>query len=98
MAAAPAIKRTWFLALLLLAYRKITGEKSEHGSAAAADGEDIDVNDADDASGTSSDAPGSGTATPKEGAGANGSNGALKGGRVATSMAGGRRRKTVRKK
>ncbi|KAJ3529210.1 hypothetical protein NM688_g7883 [Phlebia brevispora] len=85
-AVAPSIKRTWFVALLLKAYGKIVRRESAPDNASGEDGGDID--EKDDASGTTSDTPTSGTATPKDGA-----NGAAKGGRVATTMAGGRRRK-----
>ena len=95
MTVAPAVKRTWFVALVLIAYHKITGGKSENAETTDRDGEDIDASEIDDGSGTSTDGPASGTTTPKGGASANGS---LKSGKVATSMAGGRRRKTVRKK
>lgn len=83
-AVAPSISGTWFLTLISKLYAKIIKRKSS--DSVNADGEDID--EADDASGTASDAPGSGTTTPKE----------AKGGRMATSMAGGRRRKAVRKR
>ena len=90
-AVVPSIKRTWFLAMLAQLYDKIIHGQSAHDDVDANDMGDID----DDASGTASDAPVSGTVTPKEKE--NGS-GAVKGGRVATTMAGGRRRKAVRKK
>ncbi|KAF7793655.1 hypothetical protein EIP86_004770 [Pleurotus ostreatoroseus] len=91
-AVVPSIKRTWFLAMLAQLYDKIIHGQSAHDDVDANDMGDID----DDASGTASDAPASGTVTPKEKE--NGS-GAVKGGRVATTMAGGRRRKaTVTKK
>lgn len=90
-AVAPSIKRTWFLAMLSQTYDKITYQLYAQGQANTGATDDIDD---DDASGTASDAPASGTVTPKEnGAGA----GAAKG-RAATTMAGGRRRKVVRKK
>ena len=96
---APSIKGTWFLALAALAYEKIANRRSEQEGAAESDAIDDDEG-TEDASGSASEAPASGTSTPKETASVNGASGVnAKGGRVqATTMAGGRRRKTVRKK
>ncbi|KAI0719576.1 DnaJ-domain-containing protein [Cerioporus squamosus] len=79
----------WFLSLVTGLVSKVTRrDGSAIESTGSAEGED-----SDDASGTVSDAPGSGAATPKEGSGS------LKNGRAtATTMAGGRRRKAVSKK
>lgn len=98
-AVAPSIKGTWFLALAALAYEKIANRRSEQEGAAEGDAIDDDEG-TEDASGSASEAPASGTSTPKETASVNGASGVnAKGGRVqATTMAGGRRRKTVRKK
>ncbi|KAH9853494.1 DnaJ-domain-containing protein [Lenzites betulinus] len=87
-AVAPSIKRTWFLGLVTRLAQKVRGDE------AAIDGagkEQEGGEESDGGSGTASDAPGSGTVTPKEGGGA-------KSARAATMMAGGRRRKVVRKK
>ncbi|KAI0349414.1 DnaJ-domain-containing protein [Trametes cingulata] len=92
-AVAPSIKRTWFLSLVTSLLRKAAkrdGAKIEDANAEPEGAGD----DSDEGSGTASDAPGSGTVTPKEGGAAGGS----KNGRAATTMAGGRRRKAVRRK
>ena len=92
-AVAPSIKRTWFLSLVTGLLGKVAGRDGaiEGAGQEGAAGED----DSDDASGVSSDAPGSGTATPKEGS----DSGRSRNGRIAaTTMAGGRRRKAVKKK
>ncbi|KAI0375616.1 DnaJ-domain-containing protein [Pilatotrama ljubarskyi] len=92
-AVAPSIKRTWFLSLvtgLLSEVAKRDGAKIEDASAVPEGAGD----DSDDGSGTTSDAPGSGTVTPRDGSTSGGS----KNGRAATTMAGGRRRKVVRRK
>lgn len=89
----PALKRTWFLALIIMLFDKMT-KRASH----VTEDEDVsangDLEDSDTAPGTSSDARGGGDATskgpPRPG---------TKGGRVAaTTMAGGRRRKVVRKR
>ena len=92
-AVAPSIKRTWFLSLVTGLLGKVAGRDGaiEGAGQEGAAGED----ESDDASGVSSDAPGSGTATPKEGS----DSGRSRNGRIAaTTMAGGRRRKAVKKK
>ena len=90
-AVAPSIKRTWFLSLVTGLLGKVTrrdGTSIEGTSPEEADGED----ETDDGSVASSDVPGSGAATPREGGGTGGG----KNGRaVAATMAGGRRRKGV---
>lgn len=74
-------------------YAKVRGGASATGSEDSVDPED-DLDDSESASGTVSDAPGSGTVTPnKRKTRVTTSNAP-----VQTSMAGGRRRKTVRKK
>ncbi|PCH41045.1 DnaJ-domain-containing protein [Wolfiporia cocos MD-104 SS10] len=84
----PSIKRTWFVALVLALYVKVA-RRTDHQS----NGEDAlgDSEEADDAS--ASETPRSGTTTPKE-AGMS----QVKASRVPTTMAGGRRRKVVRKR
>ena len=92
-AVAPSIKRTWFLSLVTGLLGKMAGRDGRIASA----GQDgaVAEDESDDASGVSSDAPGSGTATPKEGS----DSGRSRNGRIAaTTMAGGRRRKAVKKK
>ncbi|KAI1795210.1 DnaJ-domain-containing protein [Ganoderma leucocontextum] len=91
-AARPSIKGTWFLSLVTGLLGKVAGRDGAIGSGQeGAAGED----ESDDGSGISSDVPGSGTATPKEGNNAGGS----RNGRIAaTTMAGGRRRKVAKKK
>ncbi|TBU45074.1 DnaJ-domain-containing protein [Dichomitus squalens] len=94
-AVAPSIKRTWFLSLVTGLLRKVA--RRDGGTIESSLGQDAtaDEGESDDGSGVSSEVPRSGTTTPQEGNGANGS----KNGRIsATSMAGGRRRKVVRKK
>lgn len=86
-AVAPSVTRTWFIALLVSGYTKVV---KRDGTGAEGDGaEDAEEGEEGEQSGTDS-APGSGTATPKEG----------RGKRVvaATTMAGGKRRKAVRKR
>lgn len=81
----PSFRRTWPAVLVSSLYAKIVGSRQ------VVDQEDNE--DSEDGSGTASDAPGSGTVTPKERKARAGN-----GGPVATSMAGGRRRKAVRRK
>ncbi|KAI0686431.1 DnaJ-domain-containing protein [Cytidiella melzeri] len=85
----PSVRRTWFVSLVTSCWEKhIPSRKSTGAGSAKGDQED----NGESQSGT--EGPGSGTVTPKEGA-----NGSKSGGRAAaTSMAGGRRRKAVRKK
>ena len=84
-AVAPSIKRTWFLALVTGLLGKVTRRDGSAIESTGPGGEEEEESAAD------SDAPGSGSVTPKEG-------GAKNGRAVATTMAGGRRRKAVRKK
>ncbi|KAI0661004.1 DnaJ-domain-containing protein [Cubamyces menziesii] len=92
----PSIKRTWFLSLVTRLVGKAVrrdGTKIE-GASAEPEGEG---EDSDGGSGTGSDVPSSGAVTPKEGSTSGG--GSVKGGqRAATTMAGGKRRKAVRRK
>ncbi|KAH9951606.1 DnaJ-domain-containing protein [Amylocystis lapponica] len=88
MAIPPSLTRTWFLSLIMALYDKVNTRKT--GEAPAATG---DADDSDDASGSASDAPGSGATTPHEGAAAG-----AKGARGPTAMAGGRRRKAIRRR
>jgi len=88
----PSLKRTWFLSLVINFYAKIAkrvSPTSEDGASAAADG---DLEDSDDASATASDAPGGATNSK------NATAPSARGGRTAATMAGGRRRKAVRKR
>lgn len=89
-AVAPSIKQTWFLALVTRALGKLGGrdgwtiERGENGADEGSDSGSVDA----------SDAPGSGTA--REGNGTDGATAGAKNARaVATTMAGGRRRKAV---
>ncbi|KAI0796690.1 DnaJ-domain-containing protein [Abortiporus biennis] len=88
----PSISRTWFLALVVNLYTKVVKRGSSSGTENLVDDESLE--DTDDGSVTNSDAPGSGTSTPKEGNGGT----ALKASRSAATMAGGKRRKAVRKR
>ncbi|GJE84200.1 DnaJ-domain-containing protein [Phanerochaete sordida] len=81
----PSVRRTWPAVLAASLYAKIVGSRK--------DVDQDDNEESEDGSGTASDAPGSGTVTPK-GRRTRAANGAA----AATSMAGGRRRKVVRKK
>ncbi|KAI0921080.1 hypothetical protein AcW1_004826 [Taiwanofungus camphoratus] len=85
----PSLKRTWFLSFLIGLYHRLikrTGLELESRPVENGD-------DTDDASATASDVPGSGAATPKE------MHAPAKSGRAtAAVMAGGRRRKAVRKR
>ncbi|EAU84840.1 hypothetical protein CC1G_00359 [Coprinopsis cinerea okayama7 len=89
-ATAPGITRTWFISLVKALIFKVIGKSSDSDSATeqelAADEDNDDVSSA-----TGSDAPGSnsGTSTP---------NGSLKGGHLAATKAGGKRRKAVKKR
>ncbi|KAI0081750.1 DnaJ-domain-containing protein [Panus rudis PR-1116 ss-1] len=85
----PSWKRTWFLALV----SDLVAKAAKRGSSEGSDREDGEIDESEEGSVASSDVPGSGTVTPSEKAGAT-----LKTGRMATSMAGGRRRKVVRKR
>ncbi|KAI0774251.1 DnaJ-domain-containing protein [Fomes fomentarius] len=91
-AVAPSIKETWFLALVTRALGILGGrdgstiERGENGADEGSDSGSVDA----------SDVPGSGTTTPGEGNGTGGATGGAKNARVvATTMAGGRRRKAV---
>ncbi|KIP10701.1 hypothetical protein PHLGIDRAFT_125394 [Phlebiopsis gigantea 11061_1 CR5-6] len=88
----PSWRRTWPCVLVSSLYAKVRGGASATGSEDSVDPED-DVDDSESASGTVSDAPGSGTVTPNKRRTRVTSNAP-----VQTSMAGGRRRKTVKKK
>ena len=93
-AVAPSIKRTWFLSLVTGLLRKVArrdGATIEGGLGHDAASEE----ESDDVSGASSEVPRSGTTTPREG---NGAGGTKNGRAAATSMAGGRRRKAVKRK
>ncbi|KAI0347267.1 DnaJ-domain-containing protein [Trametopsis cervina] len=83
----PSIRRTWFVSLVTGLYVKFAAKKSADEASPEVDEDDID----ESASGT--EGPGSGTVTPKDGTGVKPTGRA-----AATSMAGGRRRKVVRKK
>jgi len=91
----PSMKGTWFLALVTKLGSKILkrGKSGSSGTDGSVE-EDGSLEDTDDGSATNSDAPGSGTVTPKEGA----ASAPLKASRAAATMAGGRRRKQVRKR
>ena len=86
-AVAPSLNKTWPFLLASALYAKLTGKASSEDSGSAGDQED---DESEYGSGTASDSPASGTVTPRERRGG--------GPRTATSMAGGRRRKQVRKK
>ncbi|KAF8974481.1 DnaJ domain-containing protein [Flammula alnicola] len=99
----PTISNTWFLALLKSSFRRLTGKTSgdeplpETPSAASApktqNDSAPDVDSDDNSSTTGSEAPGSGTSTPRRGEEAKGA------ARLGpTSKAGGMRRKNVRRK
>ncbi|KAI0732954.1 DnaJ-domain-containing protein [Fomitopsis betulina] len=88
----PSLRRTWFVALLISLYTKVA---KKGASAPDVGGTQADGAESEDSSATGSDAPGSGTVAPKNGS----ATGSLKGGRVASAtMAGGRRRKAVKKR
>ncbi|EIW61980.1 DnaJ-domain-containing protein [Trametes versicolor FP-101664 SS1] len=87
-AVAPSIKGTWFLSLVTSLVQKVGKRDGAKINGASTEPEGAGE-DSDGGSGTASDAPGSGTVTPKEGGGAR------NGRAAATSMAGGRRRKAV---
>ena len=93
----PSIKRTWFLALVGLVYTKVvkrSGLQSESSDSAE---ETKDLDGSEDGYSTSThDAPGSGSVTPKD----NGAPPAKEGkaSRAAATIAGGRRRKGLRKR
>lgn len=82
----PSVSRTWPVALVKVLYSKIKSSSSENSREGVED-----VDGSDDA--TLSDVAGSGTVTPKEEDAQQ-----TKAGRVAATMAGGRRRKAVRKR
>lgn len=85
----PSVKRTWFLGLIGNLVSKVTKRESSDSVDKDLEDEDRDESQTEDGTaGSTSDAPGSGTVTPKDG----------KGGRGAATMAGGRRRKAVRKR
>lgn len=87
----PSLRRTWFISLVLSLWNKYVPSRKLAGETIA----EVDQDDIDESqSGT--EEPGSGTVTPKEGA--NGLGSKAPGRAAATSMAGGRRRKAVRKK
>ena len=87
-----SLRRTWPCVLASSLYAKARG-----GASASSDGDPVDQEDADEsetASGTASDAPGSGTVNPNKRKSRVTNSDAP----VQTSMDGGRRRKVVRKK
>ncbi|KAI9001034.1 DnaJ-domain-containing protein [Trametes punicea] len=90
----PSIKKTWFVSLVTSLAGKVVRRDKARGKGASAEPEGTENADSDGGSGTASDAPGSGAVTPKEGS----TSGGTKNGRLATTMAGGRRRKVVRRK
>ena len=91
----PSLRRTWFVVLLISLYRKVTKKGASASGPGGAQTDGVEAYDSEDGSATGSDAPGSGTVTPKNGS----ATGSLKGGRAAAAtMAGGRRRKAVRKR
>ena len=91
----PSWRRTWFIALLISLYRKVAKKGASAADVGGAQTDGVEAYDSEDGSATGSDAPGSGTVTPKNGS----ATGSLKGGRAAAAtMAGGRRRKAVRKR
>lgn len=97
-AVAPSIKRTWFLSLVTGLLGKVAGRDGaieSAGQEGAGQEGAVGGDESDDGSGVSSDIPGSGTATPQEG---NDSVRARNGRVAVTTMAGGRRRKAVKKK
>lgn len=83
----PSMSRTWPITLVKFLYGKIRGGSSSEGS--KEDGAVVDESE----DGTLSDVAGSGTVTPKEDDAPG-----MKAGRVAATIAGGRRRKAVRKR
>jgi DnaJ homolog subfamily C member 1 len=87
----PSVRRTWPVVLASTLFTKLSGRTISGESKDAVDQEEIGEDE--DGSGTASDAPGSGTVTPTKRR-ARATNGSA----VATSMAGGRRRKAVRRK
>ena len=90
-AVAPSIKRTWFLSLVTGVLGKVT---RRDGSAIEEEASTGGEDEGDSGSVAGSDAAGSGTVTPREGR----AGGARNGRAAATTMAGGRRRKAVRRK
>ncbi|EIN10462.1 DnaJ-domain-containing protein [Punctularia strigosozonata HHB-11173 SS5] len=94
----PSIRRTWFVALLTALFAKATGKSgTAHDVASAGMAEKQDDSETDD---VDSDVPGSGSVTPSYDSERPESSLSMniKGGRLATSKAGGKRRKTVRKR
>ncbi|OBZ70395.1 putative J domain-containing protein C2E1P5.03 [Grifola frondosa] len=89
-AVAPSLKTTWFPSLVIHILGRVTkrGTPTDDGPT-----DNGDAGETEDGSATTSDVPGSGAVTPKEGTAP-----ALKNGRIATTMAGGRRRKAVKKR
>ncbi|KZT12474.1 DnaJ-domain-containing protein [Laetiporus sulphureus 93-53] len=90
----PSLKRTWFISLMIRLYERMTAGKNAASGDNTKATTDADLEDSDDASASASDIPGSGAATPKEGT----VSGAKKGRAAAAELAGGRRRKAVRKR
>lgn len=86
-ASRPSMKGTWFLALVGNMVSKL-GKRDSAGTSAA----EAEIDETDD---SMSDMGGSGTVTPSEGSGAGGSKA---GKAAATTMAGGRRRKNLKKR
>lgn len=85
----PSVWRTWFVSLVAGLWGKyVPSRKSAEERSAGTETDDID--------GSQSGTEGSGTVTPKEGV--NGVGSKPGGGRGAATMAGGRRRKAIRKK
>ncbi|KAF6762257.1 DnaJ domain-containing protein [Ephemerocybe angulata] len=87
-----AITRTWFISLLASLALKVTGKKAAKGAEEVDEGDDaptVDRDSDDSSSVAGSDGPGSGTSTP---------GGAVKSGHAATSKAGGKRRKAVKRR
>ncbi|CAL1700734.1 unnamed protein product [Somion occarium] len=83
----PSLRKTWFLALVSDLISKVVRRDSPGTNA-------TDGIDEDDEGSVASDVPGSGAVTPSEGSSA----GVKPASRKATAMAGGRRRKNVRKR
>ncbi|CCM01606.1 uncharacterized protein FIBRA_03666 [Fibroporia radiculosa] len=93
----PSIRRTWFAALVAALYRRVANRASTEAENGMAERGGLDPEGSDDGSAAASDTPGSGATTPNSKA-AKDTAGLGNGGRAAAAMAGGRRRKAVRKR
>lgn len=86
----PSMNGTWFLALVGRAMSKL-GKRDSPGTS-------VKEGEIDEEDESSSDVGGSGTVTPSDGSGTGGSKAGRAGKAAATTMAGGRRRKNVKRR